>query len=146
MNRKLRTTVPITREQRKPKVPDQQSLRAREEEIKRNQKKNFDSRRGVRNLPELEEGDLVWIPDRQIEAVVQEEVAPRSYNVSTPDGTVRRNRRDLVQMPERDTNGETVTLSSTAQTQETVETTSEPTVRRSTRVSRPVERLDPSWT
>ena len=41
MNRKLRTTVPITREQRKPKVPDQQSLRAREEEIKRNQKKNF---------------------------------------------------------------------------------------------------------
>lgn len=96
MNRKLRTTVPITREQRKPKVPDQQSLLAREEEIKRNQKKNFDSRHGVRDLPELEEGELVWIPDRQAEAVVQEEVATRSYNVSAPDGTVRRNRRNLV--------------------------------------------------
>ena len=49
MNRKLRTTVPMTREQRKPKVPDQQSLKAREEEIKSNQKNNFDSRRGVRD-------------------------------------------------------------------------------------------------
>lgn len=146
MNRKLRTTVPITRGQRKPKVPDQQSLRAREEEIKRNQKKNFDSRCGVRDLPKLEEGDLVWIPDRQTEAVVQEEVAPRSYNVSTPDGTVRRNRRDLVQMPENNSNGETETQSSTVQTQETVETTNEPTVRRSTRASRLVERFDPSWT
>ena len=100
MSRKLRTTVPIPREQRKPKVPDLESLRAREEEIKRSQKRNFDIRHGVRDLPELEEGELVWIPDRQSEAVVQEEVAPRSYNVSTPDGTVRRNRRDLIQMPE----------------------------------------------
>ena len=84
----------------------------------------------------MEEGELVWIPDRQLEAVVQEEVAPRSYNVSTPDGTVRRNRRDLIQMPE----------SSEVHTQESDETTSEPPVRRSTRVSRPLERLDPSWT
>ena len=135
MNRKLRTMVPMTRKQRKPKVPDQQSLKAREEEIKRNQKNNFDSRRGVRDLPELEEGKLVWIPDRQAEAVVQEKVAPRSYNVSTPDGTVRRNRRDLVQMPQ----------ANVTETPETVESTNEPSVRRSTRVSHQVERLDPSW-
>ena len=128
---KLRTTVPMTREQRKPKVPDQQSLKAREEEIKRNQKNNFDSRRGVRDLPELEEGELVWTPDRQAEAVVQE-VAPRSYNVSTPDGTVRRNRRDLVQMPQ----------ANITETPETVESTNEPSVRRSTRESHQVE---PSW-
>ena len=53
MNRKLRTTVPTTREQRKPEVPDQQSLWTRKK-INRNQKRNFDSRRGVRDLPELE--------------------------------------------------------------------------------------------
>ena len=47
---------------------------------------------------------------------MQEEVAPHSYNVSIPDGTVRRNRRDLVRIPERNTNGETVTLDNTAQT------------------------------
>ena len=49
-------------------------------------------------------------------------------------------------MPENNMSGETETQGSTAQTQETVETTSEPTVRRSTRVSRPLECLDPSWT
>ena len=63
LNQRLRTTVPITREQRKPKVPDQVSLQARKKEKKRNQKRNFDSRHGVRHLPELEQGDLVWIPD-----------------------------------------------------------------------------------
>ena len=84
----------------------------------------------------MEEGELVWIPDRQSEAVVQEEVAPQSYNVSIPDGTVRRNRRDQIQMPE----------SSEERVQESDETKSEPPVRRSTRVSRPLERLDPSWT
>ena len=86
MSRKLRTTVPIPREQRKPSVPDLESLRAREEEIKKSQKRNFDIRHRVRDLPKLEEGELVWIPDRRSEAVVQEEVAPRSYTVSTPDG------------------------------------------------------------
>ena len=67
--------------------------------------------------------------------MVQEEVAPRSYNVSTPDGTVRRNRRDLVQMPQ----------ANVTETPETVESTNEPSVRRSTQVSHQVERLDPSW-
>ena len=136
MNRKLRTTVPITREQRKPNVPDQALLKAREEEIKRNQKRNFDRRCGVRELPELNPGDLVWIPDREEEAVVQDEVAPRSYNVDTPEGTVRRNRRALVRMPETDV----------VEPQPTVEIADEPQVRRSNRASRPRDRYDPSWT
>ena len=143
MNRKLRMMVPITREQRKPKVPDQQSLRAREE-IKRNQKKNFDMRHRVRDLPDLEEGTVVWIPDRQTEAVVKEEVAPRSYTVSSPDGTVRRNRRDLVQMPESNPSSETDTQNAVPQTQGTVKNVSEPMLRRSTRVSHPIDRLKPS--
>ena len=44
-----------------------------------------------------------WKPDachRETEAVVEQEVAPRSYNVSTPGGTLRRNRRNLVQVLE----------------------------------------------
>jgi hypothetical protein len=45
------------------KVPDQQSLQAREDP-KRNQKKNINMRRGVRDLPELEEGALVWVPKK----------------------------------------------------------------------------------
>ena len=50
----------------------------------------------------------MWIPARETEAVVEEEVAPRSYEVTTPSGvTVRRNRRDLVTIP-RSSEGETL--------------------------------------
>ena len=148
MNRKLRTTVPMTREQRKPKVPDQTLVRAREEEIKRNLKRNYDRRYGVRELPELNPGDAVWIPDRKEEGMVQEEVAPRSYRVNTPEGTVRRNRRVLVRMPE--TNGDSADADESQpelqpESQPTDETTEEPIVRRSNRVSQPRERYDPSW-
>ena len=146
MNRKLRTTVPMTREQRKPKVPDQTLIKAREEEIKKNLKRNYDRRYGVRELPELNPGDIVWIPDREEEAVVQEEVAPRSYRVNTPEGTVRRNRRGLVHMPETDSQSTVESQSeSQLESQPTVETTEEPIVRRSTRVSQPREHYDPSW-
>ena len=93
MGRKLKTVVPITREQRKPQVLDAEALRAQEEKLKADQKRNFDRHHGVQELPQLNLGDLTWLPDFQMEAVVDEEVAPRSYNVSTPQGTVR---RDLI--------------------------------------------------
>ena len=86
-------------------------------------------------------GDLIWMPDRKTEAVVEEEVAPCSYNVSSSGGTLRRNHRNLVRLQvdltetDRDTNNE----------EPNGETNEEPPVRRSTRVSRPLERLDPSW-
>ena len=38
------------------------------------------------------------MPDREDEAVVEEEVAPHSYDVSSSSGTLRRNRRNLVQL------------------------------------------------
>ena len=91
MSRKLRTVVPITCEQRKPQVPDTETLRAREEKLKAYQKQNFDRHHGARELPQLNPGDLTWLPDFQTEAVVVEEVAPHSYNVTTPNRTVRRN-------------------------------------------------------
>ena len=46
MSRKLRTVVPISREQRKPQVPDTETLKAREK-LKADQKRNFDRHRGV---------------------------------------------------------------------------------------------------
>ena len=47
-------------------------------------------------------------------------------------------------MPESNPSNETETQGATPQTQETVENASEPTLRGSTRVSRPLDRLDPS--
>jgi hypothetical protein len=57
MNRKLRIVVPITREQRTPRVPDMVSLQAREKQLKENQKEHFDRHCGVRDLTQLMPGD-----------------------------------------------------------------------------------------
>ena len=48
----------------------------------------------------LKPGDRVWIPQRQREGEVQEEVAPRSYTVESGGDTIRRNRRDLIRLPD----------------------------------------------
>ena len=82
------------------KVPDEASLKAREVQLKVEQKRNFDKHSGARDLPRLTSGDLVWMPDRGREAVVEKEVAPHLYTVNTPDGAVSRIRRDLIQVPD----------------------------------------------
>ena len=144
MSRKLRTIVPISCEQRKPQVPDTETLKAREEKLKADQKRNFDRHRGVRELPQLNPGDLTWLPDFQTEAVVEEEIAPRSYNVSTAQGTVRRNRRDLIQSPNQE-NSDPVSEGPGEQTEQSEAPREEPVQRQSSRVSRPPDQLNPKW-
>ena len=79
------------------------------------------------------------MPDRGTEAVVKEEVAPRSCTVTTPDGTVHRNRRDLIQVSD----GQDTSRSSSGDDEDITE---RETIRRSSQVSRPLQRLDPRWT
>ena len=78
MSRTLRTTIPTTRTQRLPRVPDRDEVRTRDQMMKKRQKKNFDSHHGARTLPALQPGDRIWIPTRQKEGTVQSEVASRS--------------------------------------------------------------------
>lgn len=52
------------------------------------------------SLPSLEPGDSVWLPDRQTEGEVREEVTPRSYQIESSDGTYRRNRKDIIRLPD----------------------------------------------
>ena len=80
--RMLRTTVPSTRNQRVPKVPDSVIVREKNKHRKIRQKQNFDSHHGVQELPPLAQGDTVWIPDHESEGITQEEVAPHSYEVA----------------------------------------------------------------
>ena len=47
-------------------------------------------------------GDLVWIPDRREQGTVGNEIAPQSYEVETPSGVFRRNRRDIIHLPTED--------------------------------------------
>ena len=94
-----RTTIPTTRTQRVPRVPDREEVRTRDRRMKQRQKKNFDSHHGasLRTLPVLKTGDRACM-DPQKEGTIQSGVAPRS---STEDGSeLRRNRKDIIELPQ----------------------------------------------
>ena len=68
--------------------------------------------------------------------------------VQTPDGTYRRNRRALVDLPNSDSTDSNTTdieANATTETNPTDTETQEPPLRRSSRERRPPDRLDPSW-
>ena len=100
MNRKLRSTVPIITKQYIPKVPCRSQLQYKEQLYREEQKRRFNTHPRIRELPPLQQGDAVWIPEFQRNATVLSQVAPRSYTVQTPTGRVRRNRRDLILLSE----------------------------------------------
>ena len=107
MCRKLRTTVPMSRDLRKPRVPDLTLVGRRDEKLKARQKENFDTRHGVKELAKMNPGDTVWIPDRNQAGEVTEQTSQRSYVVSTPEGIYRRNRVHLIPYPARETQEKT---------------------------------------
>ena len=137
MSRKLRTNVLVTREVLKPQVPDLSSVRERDERHKTRQQSKYNSRHGARELTPLNPGETFWIPDREQEATVTQEAGTRSFKVQTSDRTYRRNRRALVHLPDSiDGQSDDMNLSANA---------SKPSVCRSSRVTHPPDRLDPSW-
>ena len=145
MARKLRTNVPMTRDSLKPTVPDPILLREREEQYKNRVQSNYDQHHGVIELEPLKTGQKVWIPDRGEEAHVVQEAGTRSYQVQTPDGTYRRNRRALVDLPNSDSidsNTTDIEANATSETNPTDTETQEPPLRRSSRERRPPDRLD----
>ena len=77
----------------------------------------------------------MWVPDRSTEATVVDEVDHRSYEVETSDGTYRRNRRDIVLLPEQPIRDE-------SPDRERIDNS----LRRSSRSTQPPEQYDPSWT
>ena len=143
MLRKLRSTIPTPRASRKPQIPDEEVVRERDKLLKDKQKENFDKQHGARAKPCLKTGQLVWLPNSETEAHVEEQVAPRSYTVNTPQGQVRRNRRDLIELPLS-----TASPDESSPVMETSDSNSDTTLRRSTRESHPPSRLisDPNWT
>ncbi|KAI3374568.1 hypothetical protein L3Q82_021135, partial [Scortum barcoo] len=61
---------------------------------------SFNKRHRARDLEKLLPGDHVWISDAKTQGtVISTHPSPRSYLVSSPQGTLRRNRSHLVPMP-----------------------------------------------
>lgn len=95
MSCKLRASVSITRELLKPSVPDHDQLKSRDKKAKDRQKSDHDKRHRAKDTP-LKSGDGVWMPDRESEARVEQEVAPRSFELITTDGvTLHRNQSSV---------------------------------------------------
>ena len=136
MGRLLRSTVPTTKPQRQPRYIDPVAMQMKDTVNKERQKRNFGARRGVRNLPHLQPGDPVWLLDKQVNGEVNTEVAPQSFTIDSDEGTYRRNRKDIIRLPDPQQHN---------RSEETTPTTSA-SLRRSNRISEPPERLDPSWT
>lgn len=134
MGRRLRSTVPVPPQTLKPKWPDLQAFRKKDASLKENQRKAYGARHRARELPTLEPGQRVWIRSAKTTGTVQSSsTTPRSYNVETESGTLRRNRAQLTALPEPD---------QPDPEPEPEQSSSDVTVTRSGRVSRPPERLN----
>ena len=88
MNRLSRTTVPSTIEQRRPRIPDPDEVREKDEKEKKRQKENYDSHHGAKEQRPLTSGEMVWLPDKNREGRVTPHVAtmlPQEKEQSTEE-------------------------------------------------------------
>ena len=154
MGRKLRTTLPIAPKQLKPSLPKESVVREKERKLKKRNKRNFDSRHKVKDLQPLQPGDTVWIPESKSEGTIVEQSDPRSYTVRVQNGTIRRNRRDLIVLPDPQESVSPEEQNSDGNGQEQIQndrnsdatsTETETRKTRSGRVSKPPERLEQNW-
>jgi hypothetical protein len=97
MGRKIRGTVPIAPVNLVPKTPDLEALKTREEQIRCKRKIRFDKRHATREGEELQDGQMVYVRDKQVKGkIIQKHQHPRSYIVETETGgRLRRNRVHL---------------------------------------------------
>ena len=148
MSRRLRTSVPTIHSLRVPNVPDQSSVSHQDKNEKHKQKLNFDSRHRAADLKSLAPGDCVWLPDQQRAGQVVAENAPRSYDVETPVGQYRRNRRHVIPLPVTEPSIEDNQSDNVCSAPNTSPPANDiDTVRtRSGRTVKPPDRLDNSWT
>ena len=104
MEHKIRTTLPVLPKILNPQLPNKLQLQAKEKAIKDRQRRNFNNHHRAKNLQPLERGEKVWIRDNEKQAVVTDALSNRSYLVETPHGAYRRNRRDLIAVPNNEPN------------------------------------------
>ncbi|KAK3782887.1 hypothetical protein RRG08_002516 [Elysia crispata] len=102
MGRRLKTKLPFV-QRAQPQKPDFPLLIQKEFRYRENQRQNYNLRHAVREAPELQHGDPVFVKDlRRPGSVIKKYHNPRSYIVHTEQGTIRRNRTHLVATPTPD--------------------------------------------
>ena len=103
--RKLRTRLPqaeITK-----RIPDIEAFRIKDQKSKEKTVEQFNSRHRAQRKKELEPNDEVYLFKEHIEGrILQKTEAPRSYDIQTPDGVVRRTRDHINPLPTKPREGE----------------------------------------
>ena len=102
MGRRIRTTIPQTKELLTPKWSYLAKFCEDNKKFKESQKRNFDRRHGVKDHGDLNDAD-VWVTSETRGRVVSRATNPRSYVVETPTGELQRNSTHLNVIPERQT-------------------------------------------
>ena len=101
MGRQLRSIVPTLQDHLNPKTLPWNEIYEKEAAYRANMEENFNARHKPHTLEHLPNGVTVWVSDRKEKGVVvRKDSAPRSYHVQTPSTTVRRNRQQIVRLPE----------------------------------------------
>ena len=106
MGKKVLSTLPILPTQLKPCWKALRGFRTKDKHIRAQQKRNFDKRHRVRDLPFLHPNTYAWIDTltsgRQPGVVQHSHHTPRSYvvkTVSSACSSLRRNRRHITSLP-----------------------------------------------
>ena len=103
MGRQLNSRLPVLPSQLEPGKKDTSALVNREEEYREAQRVTYDRRHKAKDLPALSPNDPVWIRDlERYGHVIGRTSGPRSYQISSGNHTVRRNRSALVAVPDED--------------------------------------------
>ena len=146
MGRQLRSTVPMSDTSLAPKWPNLDKFRKIDEQFKLKQKRNFDRRHRVVELPNFGADDPVFVATRDgtdpVPGRIVQETRHRSYEVQTPTSVVRRNRSHLHSRPDESSAREEESRSSVAEPR--IEFSRSPVVTRSRTgtVVRPPDKLN----
>lgn len=103
MGRRLKTQVPLLKEQLIPQWPYLEDFHEQNRKYKQKQKRQFDKCHRTRELDVLLNNTRVWIASEGEPAegtVISPADSPWSYLVDTPSGILRRNHHHLIAMPD----------------------------------------------
>ena len=98
MGRKIHSTLPMATPSLVPQWSYLQDFQQANDKFKKQQKRNYDKRHRVRDLPEIPDDTDVWITTGRNPVAgrtVNMADTPRSYIVQTPSGEIRRKRSQL---------------------------------------------------
>ena len=105
MGRRLRTNLPVRKEELQPKLLDMEIFQQQDKAFKEKQKKDHDHHHRALTLPLIPDNTHVWVTTDKKNTparVISQADTPRSYLVETPSGQMCRNRRQLNVVPTSD--------------------------------------------